>query len=47
MNSALFGQQALSRALKLFNRSIKDLTQSDWENVLNGGTLTAQTSMSK
>lgn len=30
----LVGQQALSRALKLFNRSIKDLTQSDWENVL-------------
>jgi guanosine-3',5'-bis(diphosphate) 3'-pyrophosphohydrolase len=30
----LVGQQALNRALKLFNRSIKDLTQSDWENVL-------------
>jgi guanosine-3',5'-bis(diphosphate) 3'-pyrophosphohydrolase len=30
----LVGQQALNRALKLFNCSIKDLTQSDWENVL-------------
>ena len=30
----LVGQQALNRALKLFNRSIKDLTHSDWENVL-------------
>ncbi|CAM4183053.1 RelA/SpoT family protein [Acinetobacter pragensis] len=30
----LVGQQALNRALKLFNRSVKDLTQADWENVL-------------
>lgn len=31
----LVGQQALNRALKLFNRSIKDLTLSDWESLLN------------
>ncbi len=31
----LVGQQALNRALKLFNRSIKDLSLSDWENLLN------------
>ncbi len=26
----LVGQQALNRALKLFNRSIQDLTEADW-----------------
>ncbi|MEN8990805.1 HD domain-containing protein [Avibacterium paragallinarum] len=31
----LVGQQALNRALKLFNRSVSDLTLADWENVLN------------
>ncbi|MCL6239706.1 HD domain-containing protein [Acinetobacter sp. ANC 5033] len=31
----LVGQQALNRALKLFNRSVSDLTLGDWENVLN------------
>ena len=31
----LVGQQALNRALKLFNRSVKDLSSADWENVLN------------
>ncbi|WP_180116014.1 bifunctional (p)ppGpp synthetase/guanosine-3',5'-bis(diphosphate) 3'-pyrophosphohydrolase [Acinetobacter sp. YH12140] len=31
----LVGQQALNRALKLFNRSMSDLTLADWENVLN------------
>ena len=30
----LVGQQALNRALKLFNRSVKDLTAADWENLL-------------
>ncbi|WP_374666292.1 bifunctional (p)ppGpp synthetase/guanosine-3',5'-bis(diphosphate) 3'-pyrophosphohydrolase [Acinetobacter sp.] len=30
----LVGHQALNRALKLFNRSVKDLIQADWENVL-------------
>lgn len=30
----LVGQQALSRALKLFNRSIKDLTDADWIDIL-------------
>ena len=30
----LVGQQALNRALKLFNRSIKDLSEADWINVL-------------
>jgi guanosine-3',5'-bis(diphosphate) 3'-pyrophosphohydrolase len=30
----LVGHQALNRALKLFNRSVKDLAQADWENVL-------------
>ncbi len=30
----LVGQQALNRALKLFNRSIKDLTESDWMDIL-------------
>ncbi|ANF82661.1 RelA/SpoT family protein [Acinetobacter sp. NCu2D-2] len=30
----LVGQQALNRALKLFNRSIHDLTQQDWESLL-------------
>ena len=30
----LVGEQALNRALKLFNRSIKDITQADWNNVL-------------
>jgi len=30
----LVGQQALNRALKLFNRSIKDLTESDWLDIL-------------
>ncbi len=30
----LVGQQALNRALKLFNRSVSDLTLADWENVL-------------
>lgn len=36
----LVGQQALNRALKLFNRSVKDLTLADWENVLNWRHLT-------
>lgn len=31
----LVGQQALSRALKLFNRSIKDLTDADWMDILH------------
>ena len=30
----LVGQQALSRALKLFNRSLKDLTDADWIDIL-------------
>lgn len=30
----LIGQQALNRALKLFNGSIKELTNEDWENLL-------------
>lgn len=30
----LVGQQALNRALKLFNRSIKDLTEADWIDIL-------------
>lgn len=30
----LVGQQALNRALKLFNRSIKDLTDHDWIDLL-------------
>ncbi|MFH7766352.1 RelA/SpoT family protein [Acinetobacter sp. BSP-28] len=30
----LVGQQALNRALKLFNRSIKDLTEADWMDIL-------------
>ncbi|CAB1208076.1 RelA/SpoT family protein [Acinetobacter bouvetii] len=30
----LVGQQALNRALKLFNRSIKDLTDADWMDIL-------------
>ncbi|OAL77841.1 RelA/SpoT family protein [Acinetobacter sp. SFB] len=30
----LVGQQALNRALKLFARSIKDLTQEDWIDIL-------------
>lgn len=30
----LVGQQALNRALKLFNRSVKDLTAADWKNLL-------------
>lgn len=30
----LVGQQALNRALKLFTRSIKDLTQEDWIDIL-------------
>ena len=30
----LVGQQALNRALKLFNRSINDLSESDWMDVL-------------
>ena len=30
----LVGQQALSRALKLFNRSITDLTDADWLDIL-------------
>ncbi|OTG81413.1 RelA/SpoT family protein [Acinetobacter sp. ANC 5054] len=31
----LVGQQALNRALKLFNRSVSDLSLADWENLLN------------
>lgn len=31
----LVGQQALSRALKLFNRSLKDLTDADWIDILH------------
>ena len=30
----LVGQQALNRALKLFNRSINDLSQDDWQKLL-------------
>lgn len=30
----LVGQQALNRALKLFNRSSKDLTEADWIDIL-------------
>ncbi len=30
----LVGQQALNRALKLFNRSVKDLTDADWLDIL-------------
>ncbi|NNH27656.1 RelA/SpoT family protein [Acinetobacter terrestris] len=30
----LVGQQALNRALKLFNRSMKDLTEADWIDIL-------------
>lgn len=30
----LVGQQALNRALKLFNRSVKDLTEADWRDIL-------------
>lgn len=30
----LVGQQALSRALKLFQRSVGDLTEADWHNLL-------------
>ena len=30
----LVGQQALNRALKLFNRSVKDLTPENWQTVL-------------
>ncbi|MBD8009443.1 MULTISPECIES: RelA/SpoT family protein [Acinetobacter] len=30
----LVGQQALNRALKLFHRSIQDLTEADWKNLL-------------
>ena len=30
----LVGQQALNRALKLFHRSIRDLTEADWKNLL-------------
>ncbi|WP_445114842.1 RelA/SpoT family protein [Acinetobacter sp. WZC-1] len=30
----LVGQQALNRALKLFNRSVTDLSESDWINLL-------------
>jgi guanosine-3',5'-bis(diphosphate) 3'-pyrophosphohydrolase len=30
----LVGQQALNRAFKLFNRSINDLSESDWMDVL-------------
>lgn len=31
----LIGQQALNRALKMFQGSIKDLTQEDWQHLLN------------
>jgi GTP diphosphokinase / guanosine-3',5'-bis(diphosphate) 3'-diphosphatase len=31
----LVGQQALNRALKLFQRSTKDLSDADWQDVLN------------
>ena len=31
----LVGQQALNRALKLFNRSVNDLTTEDWQDILN------------
>lgn len=31
----LVGQQALNRALKLFNRSVKDLTNNDWNDLLS------------
>ncbi|RLL48589.1 bifunctional (p)ppGpp synthetase/guanosine-3',5'-bis(diphosphate) 3'-pyrophosphohydrolase [Acinetobacter cumulans] len=31
----LVGQQALNRALKLFNRSVSDLTHTDWQDILN------------
>lgn len=30
----MVGEQALNRALKLFNRSIQDLTEEDWANIL-------------
>ncbi|QIC63117.1 RelA/SpoT family protein [Acinetobacter schindleri] len=30
----MVGEQALNRALKLFNRSIQDLTDADWANIL-------------
>ncbi|MDV2438851.1 RelA/SpoT family protein [Acinetobacter gerneri] len=30
----LVGQQALNRALKLFNRSVKDLSEEDWTDLL-------------
>ncbi|WP_347473287.1 HD domain-containing protein [Acinetobacter thermotolerans] len=30
----MVGEQALNRALKLFNRSIQDLNESDWNNIL-------------
>ncbi|MDO4223153.1 MAG: HD domain-containing protein, partial [Acinetobacter sp.] len=30
----LIGEQALNRALKLFNRSVQDLTDSDWQDLL-------------
>jgi len=30
----LVGQQALNRALKLFNRSTKDLSEADWKDLL-------------
>ncbi|MGQ8973516.1 RelA/SpoT family protein [Acinetobacter schindleri] len=30
----MVGEQALNRALKLFNRSIQDLTDEDWANIL-------------
>lgn len=31
----LVGQQALNRALKLYNHSLKDLNTQDWQNILN------------
>ena len=31
----LIGQQALNRALKLFNRSINDINESEWNNLLS------------
>ena len=39
----LVGQQALNRALKLFNVSIKDLTESDWLELFNGDILKVKT----
>ena len=41
----LIGQQALNRALKLFNRSVKDLTDHDWQDLLQWRHLSSKDSL--